>query len=220
MQFIFHKDAKNPTLTISGELYTHIFRARRTKRQESLILRNLCDLNAYTYKISNLSKKEATLTLQSTEFTPLKNPPTAHIIWALIEPKVIEKTLPFLNELNAKKLTFFYASFSQKNFKLDFERLARILENSCMQCGRITKMELEILPNLESVLQNYPKLAVMDFGAESLKESLEIPLLIGTEGGFSEKEREILKNQVKFSAPNCNILRSESAVIYALSKIV
>ena len=138
----------------------------------------------------------------------------------MINPKNIEKTLPFLNELNLQKITFFYAESSQKNFKLNLERIQRILENSCEQCGRITLLEIEVLEKLQEVLEKYPNAGVLDFGGEELKCSLEIPILVGTEGGFSQKEKKALKNNPKYTATSCNILRSETAAIYAIARIL
>ncbi len=219
MQFVYHKKAGEAEITLEGEDYHHIFRVRRHKA-ESLALRNLEDTNIYFYKITFLDKRESHLSLQHTEETNLQNPPKGHLIWAFIEPKIIEKTIPFLNELNLTQITFFYADFSQKQYHLDLERVARIIEHSCEQCGRITRLKIEILAHLDEVLQKYPKIAVMDFCTQSISAPLEIPFLIGPEGGLSTKEREILQPQFHFSAPNCNILRSETAAIYALSKII
>lgn len=219
MQFIYHKNAGEAQLKLSGDIYHHLFRTRRMRKSESLTLRNLRDCNAYFYAITNLDKKEAILTLDSTQITPQLSP-KGHLIWAMIDPKSIEKTLPYLNELNLACITFFYADFSQKQFKLDIARIERILENSCEQCGRTTRLKIEILPNLEAVLQKYPKFAVMDFGAEPLESHNALPIMLGAEGGFSQKERTLLKTQIIFSAPNCNILRSETAAIYITSKLL
>ena len=70
------------------------------------------------------------------------------------------------------------------------------------------------------MLQKYPKFAVMDFGAEALESQTTLPIMLGSEGGFSQKERDLLKSQPTFSAPNCNILRSETAAIYITSKLL
>ncbi|TLD86775.1 16S rRNA (uracil(1498)-N(3))-methyltransferase [Helicobacter sp. MIT 05-5294] len=220
MQFILHHNAGEKQITLQDEIYHHLFHSRRTRKLESLYLRNGCDCNLYLYTITEVGKKDATLTLQTFESTPIENPPKGHLIWAIIEPKSIEKTLPMLNELNLAKITFFYAQYSQKHFKLDSARLDRILKSSCEQCGRILKLDFEILPNLEEVLQNYPNFAVLDFGGKPLCDSLEIPLMIGCEGGFSQSEREILQNKPTFSAPKCNILKSETAALYATSRLI
>ncbi|MCI5969155.1 16S rRNA (uracil(1498)-N(3))-methyltransferase [Helicobacter sp.] len=218
MQFTYHKSAGESVIKLEGEIYNHLFHARRIRKLDSLTLCNLKDLNAYIYAIVTLDKKSATLQLKTIQNMESKTP-KGHLIWAMVDPKSIEKTLPFLNELNLAHITFFYADFSQKHFKLDNARLNRILENSCGQCGRLTRLKMESLSNLEEVLQKYPKIAVMDFGAKPLESHLEIPFLIGAEGGFSKQERKLLSTQATFSAPNSNILRSETAALYATSKI-
>ena len=220
MQFILDKNAGEEILRVEGERHNHLFRSRRTKKSQSLYFRNLQDLYLYTYRIENLGKKEATLKLINKELSTLQNPPKAHLMWAIIDSKSIEKVLPTLNELNLAKITFFYADFSQKNFKPDLERMDRILENSCEQCGRITKLEIEILENLHKLCERYKDFAVFDFGGESLPYALDIPLLIGAEGGFSQNEREFLKTKKTYSAKNCNILRSENAAIFATSRLI
>lgn len=220
MQFLIHKDAGEQCLKLQGDSYHHLFRTRRTKKTQFLYLRNLRDLNCYTYSIASLDKKEALLHLVSSKKTELINPPKGHLIWSIIEPKNIEKTLPILNEFNLQKITFFYAEYSQKNFKLSKERLKKILENSCEQCGRITALEIEFLNNLGEALAKYPNLAILDFKGKSLKSMQEKSIVVGPEGGFSPNERILFKNKSVYSALNCNILRSENAAIYAALGII
>lgn len=217
MQFTYHKCAGDSTILLDGDIYNHLFRSRRTRKLDSLALCNLKDTNAYIYVIIELGKKSATLQLKVTQKREIKKP-RGHLIWAMIEPRVIEKTLPILNELNLECITFFYADFSQKHFKFDTKRLDRILENSCEQCGRLTRLKIELCNNLIEVLQKYPKIAVMDFEAGPLESHLEIPFLIGAEGGFSANERTLLRTQQQFSVPSSHILRSETAAIYATIK--
>ncbi len=76
-----------------------------------------------------------------------------NIGWCIIEPKVIEKTLPSINEMGVNSITFIYCKRSQKNFKLDLNRLKKILINSSQQCGRSSLMELNIIDNLEQFLK-------------------------------------------------------------------
>lgn len=220
MQFILHENAGEAQITLQGEIYHHLFHSRRMRKLESLNLCNGRDFNLYLYTITELGKKDARLTLKAIQAAPFKNPPKGHLIWAIIEPKSIEKTLPMLNELNLAKITFFYAQYSQKQFKLDLQRFQRILKGSCEQCGRMVGLEIEILPNLNQVLQNYPNFAVLDFGGKPLNHPLEIPLMVGCEGGLSQEEHEILQDKLIFSAPKCNILRSETAALYATTYLI
>ncbi|NCD11696.1 MAG: 16S rRNA (uracil(1498)-N(3))-methyltransferase [Epsilonproteobacteria bacterium] len=221
MQFVYHEYAGKPTLLLETKAYEHIFKVRRMGIGERLCWRNLEDDFVYWYEISNIGKKEATLTLLSKEILALLPSNILHIGWSVIDPKIIEKTLPMLNELGVSKITFFYAEFSQKNHKLDFERMKRILINSSQQCGRSKWMEIEILPTLQSYLEHYSKSYVLDFSEIKLKEhELVESILIGPEGGFSEKERILLQNQPTVGLTCKTILRSETAVVAVASKIL
>ncbi len=114
MNFIYHKDAKSPILTIDGELYQYLFKVRRTSNSEVLNFRNLIDFNIYSYKIVNISKKEATLSLNNYYEHKLEPKSELHIGWCVIEPKNIEKVLPSLNEIGVSKISLFYCARSQK----------------------------------------------------------------------------------------------------------
>lgn len=147
----------------------------------------------------------------------------AHIIWAIVDPKIVEKTLPTLNELGITKLTLFFAQYSQKPFSPNLERLHKILTHSCEQCGRSTLLELEVLPDLDSVLSHYEDCVALEFGDEVLgNENLahnlrDKSIIIGAEGGFSPDERARLPHKVSIAGGL--ILRSESACIFAASAL-
>ncbi|AFI04243.1 16S rRNA (uracil(1498)-N(3))-methyltransferase [Helicobacter cetorum] len=222
MRFVYHSLAKEPTLKIEGESYTHLYRSRRVKNMSLLDLRNLKDKFLYTYKHIEITKKYALLELieqKELEVIPSKK---AHLILSVIELKSIEKILPFLNQLGVSKLSLFYADFSQHNERLDsakMERFEKILINSCEQCGRSDLMELEVLKNLKEVLMAYPKASILDFNGEKLQTSLnaENGIIIGPEGGFSEQERERFKTHRIYSAPMPMVLKSESACVFVAS---
>ena len=136
-------------------------------------------------------------------------------------PKTIEKTLPMLNEIGVDSIYFVYADRSQKNFKLDIERINRILVNSCCQCGRTSLMDISVFKNIKEFCASNKQFLVLDFGGEKPTLNLDMnnTLLIGPEGGFSESERELLKKTAKkiIAFGTQNILRSETAVVAAAS---
>jgi 16S rRNA (uracil1498-N3)-methyltransferase len=132
---------------------------------------------------------------------------------------VIEKTLPFLNQIGVKKITFIYCERSQNNFKLDFERFKKIIINSNQQCGRVHLMEFCLEKNLEKVISKNQNLSVLDFGGSSDFSNVE-KVLVGCEGGFSDREKELLKNQKKIAFSTKNILKSETAVVAVASKLL
>jgi 16S rRNA (uracil1498-N3)-methyltransferase len=221
MRFIYCENAGENSLKIDGERYVHVFKARRASCEEAIFLRNLKDEYLYEYKILQINKKEALCELVKAAKTPSKATKDFQIAWCVIDPKIIEKTLPFLNEVGVKKLIFVYARFSQKNFKIDFDRLRRIVINSCEQCGRSDLMEFEIFNSLGEFLNNYEDIAVVDFSQTKFSQIRQKPKtwLIGCEGGFSAEEKKELQKFATAGLESENILRSESAVMAIAAKL-
>jgi 16S rRNA (uracil1498-N3)-methyltransferase len=217
MIFFYHSLSGSKTLRIDGELYRHIFKSRRSSKDETVKLSNLQDWQIYHYKIDGIGKKEANLTLFDVE--KRQNIQRGlHLVWCIIDTKSIEKTLPVLNELGVGKITFVYCQRSQKSYKINLEKLNKILQNSCGQCGRVDMMEIEVVKSLEEVLLKYDDLAVVDFGGKSeISQDLN-RFLIGPEGGFSEKERKRLKEFCTISFKTDLVLKSESAAMAICSK--
>lgn len=166
MRFVYHADAGAPEVELEGENFIHIFGSRRTKASETLALRNLRDDMLHTYAIISINRKSAHLRLESSAHAPCKMSRFTHIIWAITHPQTIQKALPYLNELGLSRLSLFWSEFSQKNTKIELEKLRRILIGSCEQCGRSDMMEIEILRDLDEVLARYEGACALDFGGE------------------------------------------------------
>jgi len=221
MQFVYHENAGATLLHVELRAYEHLFKVRRLGVGDVSTWRTLGDAWLHTYCVESIGKKEAILKLEKSDdlpCVPLKN---VHLAWGVIDPKIIEKTLPMLNELGVSKISFVYADFSQKNHKLDYERMRRIVINSCQQCGRTAMMILEEFASVRAYLEAYPKTRVVDFCETPLDAGCsEGSYLIGPEGGFSSKERQLLKNGLVVGF-TCNaILRSETAVVSVAAKIL
>ena len=107
------------------------------------------------------------------------------------------------------------------------ERLEKVIIEAAEQSNRITVPSIEDPQKLKSFLNNDMDLIFTDLNTTNTKidiKKLTIKptcVIIGPEGDFSEEEREeILKfNDVQSIKINENILRSETAVISALSII-
>lgn len=111
MQFLYHKDAGNPLVSVNDENVNYLMKVRRVQLGETLALRNLNDDNLYTYELSEIDKKALTLRLQASQNAPSNIKSHLHLLWAIIEPKIIEKTLPMLNELGVSRISFFMQHF-------------------------------------------------------------------------------------------------------------
>ena len=111
--------------------------------------------------------------------------------------------------------------------KINKERLEKVIIEAAEQSNRITVPSIEDPQTLKSFLNNDMDLIFTDLNTANTKIDLKklttkpTCVIIGPEGDFSEQERdEILKfNGVQPIKINENILRSETAVISALSII-
>ena len=114
--------------------------------------------------------------------------------------------------------------------KINKERLEKIIIEATEQSNRITIPTLEKPQNLKNFLSNNSKKIDLVFtDLNTPKKKLEVskegnkPLcaVVGPEGDFSEKERELILNfkDVKQININQNILRAETATISIISII-
>ena len=222
MQFIYDKNAKNELLKIEDENYNYIVKARRHKIDDILDFRNLEDDFLYSYKISQIDKKSLFLNLLKKEEKIIENSKKIHLAWCVVDPKTIYENIASLNELGVDKITFVYSDFSQKNFKINFEKLEKILINSSSQCGRSSIIKLDICKNVDTFITDNPDTYFLDFSQTSIDSKvLDIKtLMIGTEGGFSKRERELFNKNFIVGFSSNLILKSQTAIISATSKII
>ena len=111
--------------------------------------------------------------------------------------------------------------------KINKERLEKVIIEAAEQSNRITVPSIEDPQKLKSFLNNDMDLIFTDLNTTNTKIDTKklttkpTCVIIGPEGDFSEEEREeILRfNDVQPIKINENILRSETAVISALSII-
>ena len=112
--------------------------------------------------------------------------------------------------------------------KINKDRLEKIVIEACEQSNRISVPVIEQVQNLKSFLNSNPmNLIFTDLNSDNKKiektkfSDKPICIIIGPEGDFSEHERqEILSFKgVQALKINDNILRSETAVISAISII-
>ncbi|MDR1008293.1 MAG: 16S rRNA (uracil(1498)-N(3))-methyltransferase [Campylobacteraceae bacterium] len=222
MQFLYHEKAGEERIVIEGESFTHLFKSRRSSAKKPLKVCNLRDKFLYLYEIISINRRAAECVLIKKNVLENKTQKPLWIAWSVVEPKVVEKTLPFLNEIGVQKVIFVYTKFSQRSFTIDIARLKRIVINSCEQCGRYDIMDFEIIGSLEEFTQKYDNFAVVDFSPNRLSDIKNPPYIwfVGCEAGFSEEERQMLKNRPVIGFDSRNILKSESAVMAIGVKIL
>ncbi|MDR2152321.1 MAG: 16S rRNA (uracil(1498)-N(3))-methyltransferase [Helicobacteraceae bacterium] len=217
MRFLFDEKAGENALLISGAPLLHL-KARRVRAGETIDLRNLQDDNIHRYSIESFGKTSATLALIKSELKPVLPSRDISLAWCAVDPKTIEKTLPALNEIGVGRLTLLASEKSWRGFRVNYDRMDRILVGSCEQCGRSRKMEI-VFMDLAEFARNTPNAALLDFGGAKLtREALQgYEFIVGPEGGFGEKDYAALKNAPRFGVDLALVLRSESAALFIAS---
>ena len=222
MQFSYHENASDSILEIENDLYKYLIKARRHKIGDEIYFRNLIDQNIYLYQLDSIDRRKAIFSLLSSEEKTVENSRKLHIGWCLVDPKTVEKSIASLNEIGVDEITFIYCEYTQKNFSINFEKLEKILINSSSQCGRSSIIRLNSCDSLENFLKDKKDIYFLDFSRNSIDESKDNikTLSLGCEGGFSQSEREIFQNYNVVGFDSNLILKSETAIISAASKIL
>jgi 16S rRNA (uracil1498-N3)-methyltransferase len=89
------------------------------------------------------------------------------------------------------------------------------------QCGRTNHMEFDIYDSVDEFIKLYPDTKVFDFCDKTLTNTKGFEhVLVGCEGGFSENEREKLKDFRKIGLNTDLILKSETAIVTISSKLL
>jgi 16S rRNA (uracil1498-N3)-methyltransferase len=222
MQFFYHKNAGEETLKIDSDLHKYIFKVRRHNIEDNLYFRNLKDKYIYLYKVSNINRRETSLFLESCEEKTIEPSKKLHIGWCIIDPKTVEKTIASLNEIGVSKITFIYCLYSQKQFKINFEKLNKIVYNSSSQCGRSDIIKFNTCENLDKFLEQNPQSYMFNFSINNIADKRNDidTIVLGCEGGFSSNEIEIFSKEKTVGINSNIILRSETAIISIASHIL
>jgi len=219
--YILLDEKPTDSLTLKGEVFKYLIKVRRHCEGDEVNIRYKNSLKILNrYKIVCVQNRAVDLELISSSENEVKSRKYLHIAWCIIDVKSIEKILPSLSEIGVQRISFISCDRSQ-NVKLDFKRFERILEASMQQCGRTSYIEFDTYTSITAFVEEFPDTKVFDFCENTLKNSTALErVLIGCEGGFSTKERTLLKSQENFRLDTPMVLRSESAVMAVASKII
>lgn len=222
MIYFFDERAGEEQLHIKGEMFKYLVKVRRHGEGDILYVRAKESIEyLHTYRVVTLEPRAITLELQSSQKEEIKSTKELHVAWCVIDSKSVEKVLASLCEIGVSRISFISCDRSQKNFKQDFKRYERIVEASMQQSGRTSIMAFDSYKNIESFIERYPDTKVFDFCDNVLESGSGLQrVLIGCEGGFSSREKELLASQDVFRLQTPMVLRSESAVMAVAAKIL
>ena len=149
------------------------------------------------------------------------------LLQSFIRPAKMEFLLQKVTEIGVHKIIFFpmkYSNFNLKTYIQKNDRFNKILIDAIKQSRNLFLPKIEYTSNFYDLIPKikghkicfYEK-ATNKINLSSLKQK-DITYLIGPEGGISDEESEFLReNEFRFSKLCNNILRAETAAVYALS---
>jgi 16S rRNA (uracil1498-N3)-methyltransferase len=177
----------------------------------------------YVFNIKMLSKKEINLEKVSEEksFIPEQK---VTLLMSLIKKDNFEMVLEKGTELGVTHFVPVITERVQKK-NIDMVRAGKIIKEASEQCGRGDLPTVDEPKDLKEILKTYPDLIAFDITGESLEakklSSLEACVLIGPEGGWSDREFQLLKDKnIKLYKLGNTTLRAETAAIVVTALIV
>lgn len=179
--------------------------------------------NDYICEIISLDKKEAEvkITEKKKGITPDKE---VWLFFSLIKKDNAELILQKCTELGVSNFVPIISERSEKK-DLNIERARKILIEASEQCGRSDIPKLHEVSSLSEVIEKYSKkinlIAFDSSGTQNSKlktENFPVGLLVGPEGGFTDDELEIFKqNNIPVYSLGKLTLRAETAAIAVVS---
>ena len=226
----FLTDINDNTATVTGSEAVHLCRVMRIKQGDSVIL---CDNEGYDYTAVAESVNEKLITFTVTDKTKNMAEPKCSLTVYMALPKSdkLEFIVQKACELGAKRLVPFVSEFcvAQKSKKEDSkkQRLEKISAEAAKQCGRSCPMEIGDTLTFKQLLQDMQKNSVnlffyehadMPLSKVDFSDKNNVSVIIGSEGGFSEKEcAQLAENGAVTISLGKRILRCETAAVSAVT---
>ncbi len=229
----FLSSIKGEKAFINGDEAIHLIRVMRVKVGDNLILSNKDGFN-YFSTVSAIENNEIICDITKKEENLADVKKRLSVFMALPKSDKLELITQKLCEIGAYELTGFESEFctalKSKNDEKKKQRLIKISNEASKQSTRSTPMHIgdtltfkqlvNILKNYEKVLLFYEKSDII-FSQSDFKNYDNVAIIIGSEGGFSQREVEILKDVGAESLSlGKRILRCETAAIVASSLVL
>lgn len=185
----------------------------------------------FTAQIVNIDKKQVWVSFCPQAAINRESNLSIHLVQALTKSDKMDYIIQKSVELGVKKITPILTERTE--MKLDnsrkmkkYQHWQQIIINACEQCGRSWLPALEPIIDFQSLFVQLSTFTIILHPQKSVPlAQLKLPtkpvaLLIGPEGGFSESELEIAKQQGVYSASlGPRILRTETAGLAAIASM-
>lgn len=219
------------SLPLNDDAFGHVVRVLRLPVNAKITLFN-GDGNNYGATLTEISKKSATVLIESQQANNVESPLNIHLGQGISRGDKMDYTLQKSVELGVNTITPIFTE--RCGVKLNKERLAKKLEqwqkivnSACEQCGRSVVPVVEQPITLNEWLNQETsalKLNLHPKAQHSIMslpiENQEVRLLIGPEGGLSDNEI-LLAGEAEFIDVllGPRILRTETAALTAITSL-
>ena len=217
----------NQNVILEGDEFHHLANVMRARVGEKVCLFN-GNGTFYFGEITQINKKNAEILINRSEKS--QNEPIVNltIYQALAKGDKLSLVMQKITEIGATELAIFDSDFCDvKANTTRVDRLETIAISAAKQCGRasVTKQTgvfklkevAEKINDYDAFLVAYEAedgLTLSNFLISNKPNLKNIAIMIGAEGGFSEKEIELLKSKgAKIVSLGNRILRTETASI-------
>ena len=238
--FISQKQIDGENVKIIGEDVNHIANVLRLKNSDKIILCNNDEQKSYISEIADIKKEYIMCKIIEQVFDTTESKVNVDLFQALPKADKMEYIIQKATEIGVKNI--YPVDFERCIVKLDnkseikkIDRWQKIAEVAAKQSKRDVIPTIKNVINIKNICQNAKKYDIILVAYENedkitlksvlkelnKKDELNIGIVIGPEGGLSEKEVEEL---VKFGAKSVTlgkrILRTETASLVMLSDIM
>lgn len=235
--FVQKENISNGIIYIDGGDFNHIKNVLRMKEGDTFLVS--VDGKSHLSKIESFADNKVIAKVIEENYLDTSLPVEIHLFQALPKADKLELIIQKAVELGAEKILpvqteYCVVKLDDKKSKSKVERWRAISESAAKQCKRAFvpqveqplsfKKMLEIVNTYDLFLVAYEN----EQGALSTKSALskiekgkKIAILIGSEGGLSQKEVDELKEKGALTISlGKRILRAETAAITALSVLM
>ncbi|AHF96776.1 MAG: RsmE family RNA methyltransferase [Desulfurella sp.] len=216
-------------LIIDGQEYHHAINVKRLKINDKIEVNDL-NGNYFVATINKIEKKYLTAVINN---KVKKNIPKTSIVLYQCLPNKLSKIDELIEPISQLNTTIFIPTISQycalkpKDIESKIAKWEKIAIQSIKQCKRLFPVNIDkpqylfnINPQEQIKIVFYENEKSMTLKNLEIKKFDSIAILIGPEGGLSEKEIIYLqKKGFKTLSLATNILKTEVATITALSQI-
>lgn len=213
-------------LTLRDEKLAHQLRSVfRFKTGDSVIMFDDSGFE-YVTSIANLTNKEVDVTILEKNTSCVTQKKNVHIFQSLIKKDNFEWILEKCTEIGVKEFTPVISERTEKK-NLNHERGNTIMIEASEQSGRCDVPKLHHTKSLAAILLEHGNnliafhLGGERFDVEKTLNTHDIKVLIGPEGGWSDKEVELMTSVgIKIYSLGTQTLRAETAAIAVASLLL